>query len=135
VSFDAITLDEKPITLDQFKGKYLVVTFWASWSERSLGGLEALAKVQAQFQKEPRIEFLTVSLDQNLQDARKATEGKTSGCKQAWLPPEKAARVTTGFDINTLPAVFLIDPEGRILGRDLEGERLPTMLNRALAAK
>lgn len=135
VTLDATTLEGEAISLGQFKGKYLVVAFWASWSDRSLDGLGSFEKLRAQFEKDPQIQFLTVSLDQNLQDARKVTEGKASGCKQAWLSPAKAARVTTAFDINTLPAVFLIDPEGRILGRDLEGERLPTMLNRALAAK
>ena len=76
-----------------------------------------------------------MSLDRNIAEARTAAESKQDAWKQAWLSPQKAARVTAAFDINTVPAVFLIDPDGRIVGRDLEGERLQSMLQRALAAK
>ncbi len=135
VRFTATTFDHKPISLDQFHGKYLVMAFWGSWSERSLEGLAELQKLKAQFAKNSRIDFLAVSVDQNAEDARSASRKSQNDWKQAWLPPESAAQVTATFDINTLPAVFLIDPDGRILGRDLEGERLRAMLNRALAAK
>jgi peroxiredoxin len=135
VDFTAQTLDGQPISLDQFKGKYVLLAFWGSWSERSQEGLAELQKLKLQFANDSRIDFLAVSLDRNIAEARTAAESKQNAWKQAWLSPQKAARVTAAFDINTVPAVFLIDPDGRIVGRDLEGERLQSMLQRALAAK
>ena len=44
-------------------------------------------------------------------------------------------KVTAAFDVNTLPAVFLLDPESRVVGRDLEGERLRAAVRRALQKK
>lgn len=129
----AQTLDGRPISLDQFKGKYVLLAFWGSWSERSVEGLADLKELQSQFGKDPRIDFLAVSVDQDIADARKVAQTNQYSWNQAWVAPEKATKLTAALDVNTLPAVFLIDPDGRIVGRDMEGERLKAAVRRALS--
>ena len=112
-----------------------MLAFWGSWSERSLERLPELQRLQTQFEKDSRIDFLAVSVDQDIADARKILETHHSGWTQAWVPPEKATKLMAAFDVNALPMVFLIDPDGRIIGRDLEGDRLQMAVRRALSSK
>jgi peroxiredoxin len=135
VAFAAQTLDGAAFTLDRFKGKFVLLAFWGGWSERSMEKLKELGKLQADFAQDPRITMLGVSTDEDIGSARKAAEANHFPWEQAWLPPEKLAGVTAAFEVDTLPAVFLLDPDGRIVGRDLEGDRIQAALRRALASK
>ncbi len=135
VNLVAQGLDGQSVNLRQFKGRHVLLAFWGSWSERSVERLAELQQIQAQFAKDSRIDFLAISVDPDIADVRKALETHHSSWTQAWVPPDKATKLTAAFDVNSLPTVFLIDPDGRIVGRDLEGDRLKTSVRRALAAK
>ncbi len=135
MNLDAKTLDGQSISLEQFKGQHLLVAFWASWSERSLAQLPDLQKLQSDLGPDARISFLSVSVDEDAEAVRKAVEMRGYKWKQAWLDTESRAKVTAAFDVNALPAFFLIGPDGRVVGRDLEGERLRFTVQRALAKK
>src|SRR5262249_39809300 len=115
--------------------KHLLVVFWGSWSQRSLEQLGELKKLQTQFGKSSPIAFLGVGVDPDIDAVKTTVETNRYSWIQAWLPAESRAQVIAAFDVNTLPDVFLIDPAGRIIGRDLEGDRIRMSLQRALAAK
>jgi protocatechuate 3,4-dioxygenase beta subunit/peroxiredoxin len=135
LQFTAETLDTRPVNLDDFKGKHLLLVFWGSWSQRSLEQLSELKKLQAQFSQNSALALLGVSVDSDIESVKATVETNRYNWTQAWLTPEKRARVTAAFDVNTLPDIFLLDPAGRIIGRDLEGDRIRISLQRALAAK
>jgi peroxiredoxin len=135
LQFTAETLDTRPVNLDDFKGKHLLLVFWGSWSQRSLEQLSELKKLQAQFSQNSALALLGVSVDSDIESVKATVETNRYNWTQAWLTPEKRAQVTAAFDVNTLPDIFLLDPAGRIIGRDLEGDRIRISLQRALAAK
>jgi hypothetical protein len=45
------------------------------------------------------------------------------------------AKVAASFDVNSLPAIYLIDPNSHVVARDLSGDRLLASVNRALQKK
>lgn len=135
VSFNATTFDGQPVTLEKFKGRHVLLVFWAAWSERSREQLAALQKLPAQFASDPRLVIVGASLDDRMEAARQTVTAGGFPGSQTWLDAKNRARLGAAFDLNTLPAIFLLDPEGRIVARDLEGDRLVTTLNRALAKK
>jgi len=79
--------------------------------------------------------FLSLSVDGDMSAVRKTVEARGYQGTQGWLDMDNRAKVTAAFDVSTLPAVFLIDQEGRVAGRDLEGERLRQAVQRALQRK
>jgi len=135
VQLVAQTLDGRPITLEDFKGKHLLLVFWGSWSERSLEQLSELKKLQTQFSQNSPVACLGVCVDPDTEAIKAIVETNKYSWAQAWLPVQTRAQVTAAFDVNSLPDVFLIDPAGRVIGRDLEGDRIRRSLQRALAAK
>jgi len=135
VSFSAMTLGGQPFSLEKVKGRYVLLVFWAAWSERSRELLAALRKLPARYASDPRLIIVGANLDERRDTARQAVaEGDFQGA-QTWLDAEGRARLGAAFDLNTLPALFLLDPEGRVVARDLEADRLLTTLDRALAKK
>jgi len=135
MTLEAQTLDGRPFTLAQLKGQHVLLAFWAPWSQRSLEGLVDLQKLQADFQNDERIAFVGVSVDDDADGVRKVVEAGDYKWRQARLDIDSRAKVTAAFDVNSLPTVVLLDPEGRIAGRDLEGERLRKAVQRALSKK
>jgi hypothetical protein len=97
--------------------------------------LAALEKLRTQMASDPRW-FLSESTWMNRRRRRVGLENFRLRGSHCWLDASgtREDRADT-FDINFLPAVYLLDTEGRIVGRDLEAERLATALKRVLVQR
>jgi peroxiredoxin len=135
VNFSATTLDGKPISLAQFKGKYVLLAFWALWSERSTEQLADFQKLQTELSDDDRIAFLGASLDGDAGAVRKAVKARGYQWMESWLDSTNLANATMTFDVSSLPAIYLIDPEGHVIDRNLEGDRLGAAVQRVLQKK
>jgi hypothetical protein len=135
VNFAATTLDGQTISLDQFKGKFVVLACWALWSDRSTEELKALQKLQADLNQDPRVVFLGVNLDSDADAVAKTVAARGYQWTQTMVGATNLAKLTATLDVSSLPAICLLDPSGRIIARDLSGERLHIALQRALPKK
>lgn len=113
----------KAVSLSDFKGKYVLVEFWASWCAPCRAESPNLLKQYATF-KDKGFEILGVSVDSDkakwLEAIKKdgLTWPQVSDLK-GW---ESDARKVYG--ISGVPANFLISPDGKIIGSHLMGEAL-----------
>jgi peroxiredoxin len=130
--FGGQTLDGHAVSLSQYRGKYLLLTFWAAWSDRCAEQLEAVRKLEEQLNRDDRIAFLGVSLDEDLNTVRQAVESRGYKWTQAQLDSASVAKATGNFDVSSLPAIYLIDPKGRVAASNLEGDRLRATVQREL---
>lgn len=121
----------KPVSLSDFKGKYVLIEFWASWCSPCRAESPNLLKQYAIY-KDRGFEILGVSVDHDkakwLEAIKKdgLTWPQVSDLK-GW---ESDARKVYG--ISGVPANFLISPEGKILGSHLMGEALNKKLGELL---
>ncbi len=122
-------VDGKLVRLADFKGKYVLVDFWASWCSPCRAENPNLVKAYAKY-KEKGFEILGVSLDQ------------PSG-KKAWIDAIKKDGLTWTnvsdlkgwnnevavlYGVRAVPTNYLVGPDGVIVAKNLRGEELDAKL-------
>ena len=121
----------KPVSLADFKGKYVLVDFWASWCGPCRAENPNVVKAYNKY-KDKNFTILGVSLDHDADKWKAAIEkdGLTwteVSDLQYW---KNAAAAQYG--VQAIPANFLIDPKGTIVGHNLRGEDLDKKLAEVL---
>jgi len=107
--------DGQSVSLSQFKGKVVLLDFWASWCSPCIADLGTLRKIKKQVAAQPVV-FLNISLDAN--------EG---AWKQAIAKHEiKGVHVRSGseqvsqaYNVSGIPRYYLVDPQGLIVENNL----------------
>lgn len=140
INFAAKTTDGTEISFPTtFKGKIVMLDFWATWCGPCKSEIPGLVKAYEEFRSRG-FEVLGISLDQEnaLQTLTDFTKEWKMPWKQVYDGKFWQADVAQKFSINAIPAAFLVDGDtGRILatGNSLRGASLIPTLEKALAAK
>jgi peroxiredoxin len=117
----------KPVNLADFRGKYVLVDFWASWCQPCRRENPNVVKAYDRF-KSKNFTILGVSLDQDRDKWLQAIAAD----KLAWNHVSdlqywgNAAAVQ--YNVRSIPANFLLDPNGVIIAKNLRGEELEEKL-------
>jgi peroxiredoxin len=117
----------KLVSLSSFRGKYLLVDFWASWCGPCRAENPNVVKAYNQY-KDKNFTILSVSLDQ---DKSKWLEAiKKDGLTWTHVSDLKYWNnaVAVQFGIQSIPASFILDPNGKIIAKDLRGDALDSFL-------
>jgi thiol-disulfide isomerase/thioredoxin len=111
--------EDKPLTLAGYKGKTVLLNFWATWCAPCVKEMPSLDRLQAEMGKDKFV-VLPLSLDG---PSRPKVAPFYADRKLANLGIyfDKGKKVLGALDVSVLPTSILIDAQGRELGR-LEGE-------------
>ena len=142
-NFDTIDINGNPLKLADFKGKYLLIDFWASWCIPCRKGSPHLIELFKKYNSKG-LEVLGVASDDNNHPAwRKAVKDDNVGIWHHVLSGRQFDRKTMrtivpaigdGYNISTLPTKILIGPDGIIIGRYGSGGGNDDDMDRDLAA-
>jgi thiol-disulfide isomerase/thioredoxin len=111
--------DDKPVTLAGFKGKVMLINFWATWCAPCVKEMPSLDRLQAAMGKEKFV-VLPLSLD-GPSKPKVVPFYKDRKLGNLGIYFDKGRKAMQKLDISILPTSILVDPAGRELGR-LEGE-------------
>ncbi len=117
----------KEIKLSSLRGKYVLLDFWASWCKPCLAENPNLVKAYKKY-KDKGFEIYQVSLDRKKESWLKTIEKQklnwihVSDLKQ-WQSPTALV-----YNITGIPANFLLDPRGKIIAKNLRGNKLEIVL-------
>ncbi|NOU59302.1 TlpA disulfide reductase family protein [Marinifilum caeruleilacunae] len=117
--FQKMDINSKEISLEDFKGQYVLLDFWASWCKPCRAGNPHLIDLYNKYHKKG-IEFIGIASDDNNVPAwHKAVKKDQIGIWRHILSgtKEQGNDIGSAYAIHTLPTKILIDPEGKIIGR------------------
>jgi peroxiredoxin len=130
--FDEKDLLGKPFNLAAYKGKVVLVDFWATWCGPCVG---ELPNVQAAYEKHHAagFEIVGISLDSDKAKLEKFIESKKMPWQQYFDGKGWENKLAGKYGVNSIPATYLLDGEGKIIAKNLRGEALEAAVAKALA--
>jgi thiol-disulfide isomerase/thioredoxin len=130
-NFSTSDINGNKLSLSDYKGKYVLLDFWASWCVPCRKGNPHLKTLYAKY-KARGIEFIGIADDDRAEEAWKKAVEKDGigiwkhvrrGLKYENGNFDRSTDISENFGIHTLPTKILIDPNGKIVGRYSEEEK------------
>ena len=129
--FTINSIDGKPVKLSDFKGKYVMVDFWASWCVPCRQENPNVVKQYAAF-KDKGFNILSISLDKDKAAWQKAIDADHLSWTQASDLNSFQGAAEMLYHIEAIPSNFIIDPKGDIVAKNLRGTDLEDFLKTTL---
>lgn len=98
---------------EQYKGKILLIDFWASWCGPCRAAVPKVKKIYAQY-KDKGFDIVGISIDDSKKAWIKAMDEEQMPWQQ-WLSPDKNQTMKK-FLFSGIPTLYLVDKEGKIIG-------------------
>jgi peroxiredoxin len=134
IEFTQTDVDGKNVSLSSFRGKYVLVDFWASWCRPCREENPNVVKVYNKY-KDKNFTVLGVSLDQNRAPWVKAIQNDNLAWTQVSDLKGWANEAAAKYNIQSIPQNYLIDPSGKIVAKNLRGVDLESKLDEILGKK
>lgn len=134
-AFSLKTPDGKTVNLSDFKGKYLVIDFWASWCPDCRKDAPNLVRMYDKFHKQG-IEFLGISFDTDKEAWKKAIEKYGIAYEQvSELKKFHDTDISKAYGVKWIPSMYLIDKEGKVVLGTVISEKLEALLTELTEGK
>jgi len=130
-AFSIKSIDGKTVSLADFKGKYVLLDFWASWCMPCRQENPNVVKAYNQY-KDNNFTIFSVSLDKDPVAWKQAVAADKLTWTHAGELADFEGPTVRLYQVEAIPSSFLIDPTGKIVAKNLRGEQLDDFLKNTL---
>jgi len=130
--FSEVDVSGKPLSVGRFKGKVVLVDFWATWCGPCVMELPNVISTYNKY-RDKGFEIVGISLDQDKTAMVNFTTARGMPWPQFFDGKLWENKLAQQYGIGSIPATFLLDAQGTIIARDLRGPELERAVSDALA--
>lgn len=127
--FTMTSIDGKQVKLSDYKGKYVMLDFWASWCAPCRRENPNVVKQYAKFHPKG-FNILGISLDEE----KSAWQGAIKADNLSWMHVSEMQRFEGPterlYQVSAIPSNYIIDPNGNIAAKNITGADLEAFLNK-----
>lgn len=121
----------KPVSLDSFSKKYLLLAFTAPWCDMCQTEDLYLDKVAMKYPKD-KLDMLLISLDEDSKEVRQVLAKDSIAWNLVTDSAGQATMLVDLYNVSALPRCFLIDEEGKIVLRTDNGVEIQQTLEKLI---
>jgi peroxiredoxin len=121
--FKFTTIQGEAIALSDYKGKIVILDFWATWCGPCLPEIPHLKSI---YVRHPRseLQIIGISLDDKPEKLMQFVKQKNINWPQILQPKGWDDSLTTKYNVAGIPRTYIIGRNGEIVAKDLRGEKL-----------
>ena len=115
--FSTTDLDGEPISLQQYRGKVVLLDFWAVWNGFCIGEMLRVKKIYDTY-KDQGFDIIGVSLDTDETKVRNYLQENGIPWRQIFSGLERQCPLAQQYDVRSIPARWLIDRDGKLIAHE-----------------
>ena len=121
-NFTLTDLSGKNVSLSDYKGKVVVLNFWASWCPPCKAEMPEFNEMDREFKKSGDTVLLAINMTDGRRETKKKVETFISEQKYKMrVLLDSEGKASNIFDIRYLPTTYVIDAEGTVTGQLVGG--------------
>lgn len=122
--FAGETLAGNEFKLGDQRGKVVLIDFWATWCAPCVAEMPNVKKVHDEYVGTGDFVVIGISLDGSDSPVERFVEKRKLAWQQIVGGPAGSNPIARKYNVTSIPATFLIDRDGKVVGKDLRGRKL-----------
>ncbi|WP_405291782.1 TlpA family protein disulfide reductase [Algibacter sp. Ld11] len=129
--FTLKSYENKDISISDYKGKYLLIDFWAYWCAPCIKGFPELKEIRKSY-PEDKLAILSISTDKNYDKWIEAVDKHKLPWTQVIDDAKLPVDISSKYVVTSIPHLLLISPEGNIIYKHKYTDNLTDELKKIL---
>lgn len=130
--FNEKGLTGEPLSIAKYKGKIVLVNFWATWCSPCMDALPNIIDAYKKYH-DKGLEIIGINLDKDADELKKFLEEKGMTWQQFFDGQGWENKLVLKYGVTSLPMSYLLDREGKIIAKRLTAETLAAELGKQFA--
>jgi thiol-disulfide isomerase/thioredoxin len=131
--FSFTSLEGQPFKLSDFRGKFILLDFWATWCGPCIGEIPNLKATFDEFGGDKRFTIMSLSMDADREAPKKFVSSRDLPWIHAFVGDAFDSSAARNYPLSSIPKLFLVGPDSKLIGCYLRGPDIKKAVAKALA--